>query len=459
MDVLVAELLLYVKMAAAMGIVVAEASLMLQKYQRRRSLLLINRGKKRAPRFLVHQNKNKAKKIKKKNTPGSVLRYCVGEDNSACVFSCLRSRRKSAFISTVKPTQRAFVRFAVKLEIFRFLLPYLNYLSNMGEFASGIAAYSFLIQEMRKCVGTGENRKKYLDGCTFGLMVFEFNPTSQELYLLNPDSSVAAIVRAKDQEIKKLKKGVAELEAAANKDLCVVAPAKADAAATKKQRDRGAACEEQGDNDGEEKERKYEEEKDEEDEEMDEERKDDENEEEEEEEKAEQDKQNEEKIKEGQDDKKGEKEDGEDEEGKEKEGEKEEERKDGDDDEERDHDADNEHNDMNKENQTKHCAGQVSCHHEVEMNKKLEAISWKLDFGQDVDFGERDYEAVRTLSSIVDDLDSPLSTTPAQRAKQRNEESDHGEKKKTILEQGKAGPPKKKWSDLKLNVKAFEKYN
>ncbi|PIN16211.1 hypothetical protein CDL12_11140 [Handroanthus impetiginosus] len=289
-------------------------------------------------------------------------------------------------------------------------------------------------------------------------MVFEFNPISQELCLLNPDSAVAAIVRAKDQEIKELKKRVAELEAAANKDLCVIAQTKEDAAATKEQRDRGAACEEQGDNDGEEKERKYEEE-DEEDEEMDEKRKDDEDEEEEEEEKAEQNEQNDEKTKEGQDDKKGEKEDGEDEKGKEKEGEKEEERKDGDDDEERDHDADNEHNDMNEENQTKHRAGQVSCHHEVEMNKKLEAISRKLDFGQDVDFGERNYEAVRTLSSIVDgvqnpdelikkqkseDLDSPLSTMPAKRAKQRNEESDHGEEKKTITEQEKAGPPKKK---------------
>ncbi|PIM97010.1 hypothetical protein CDL12_30529 [Handroanthus impetiginosus] len=255
-------------------------------------------------------------------------------------------------------------------------------------------------------------------------MLFQFNHTSPELCLLNQDSAVAAIVRAKDQEIKELKKRVAELEAAANKDLCVLAPAKADTAATKEQRDRGAACEEQGDNDGEEKERKDE------DEEMDEERKDDEDEEEEEE--AEQDEQKEEKTKERQDNKKGEKEDGEDEEGKEKEGEKEDERKDGDDDEERDHDANNEHNDMNEENQTKHQSGQVSCHHEVEMNKKLEAISRKLDFGQDVDFGERDYEAVRTLSSIVDggqnrdefiekrkleDFDSPLSSTPAKRAK------------------------------------------
>ncbi|PIM97185.1 hypothetical protein CDL12_30347 [Handroanthus impetiginosus] len=263
-------------------------------------------------------------------------------------------------------------------------------------------------------------------------MVFEFNPTSQELCLLNPNSAIAAIVRAKDQEKKELKKRVAELEAAANKDLCVVAPAKADAAATKEQRDRGTACEEQGDNDGKEKERKYEEKEDEEYEEMDEERKDDEDEEEKEEEKAKQDEQNEEKTNEGQDDKKGEKEDGEDEEGKEKEGEKEEERKDGADDEERDHDADNEHNDMNEENQTKYRAGQISCHHEVEMNKKLEAISRKLNFGQDMDFGERDYEAVRTLSSIIDgvqnpdelikkqkseDLDSPLSTTPAKRAK------------------------------------------
>ncbi|PIN25883.1 hypothetical protein CDL12_01377 [Handroanthus impetiginosus] len=354
---------------------------------------------------------------------------------------------------------------------------------------------------MRKCVGTGENRKKYLDGCTVGLMawlyeripslgtaqklieffrlyrwgeyklpnkvhdaedrlksitaemVFEFNPTSQELCLLNSDSVVTAIVREKDQEIKELKKRIAELKAAANKDLCVVALAKADAATTKEQRDRGAAYEE------EEKERKYEEKEDEEDEEMDEERKDDEDKEEEEEEKVEQNEQNEEKTKEGQDDKKGEKEDGEDEEGKEKEGKKEEERKDSDDDEERDHDADNEHNDMNEENQTKHRACQVSCHHEVEMNKKLEAISRKLDFGQDVNFGERDYEAVCTLSSIIDgvqnpdeliktrkseDLDSPLSTTPAKRAKQRNEESDHGEEKKTIPEQEKAGPPKKK---------------
>ncbi|PIN26264.1 hypothetical protein CDL12_00982 [Handroanthus impetiginosus] len=267
----------------------------------------------------------------------------------------------------------------------------------MGEFAWGITAYSFLVQEMRKCVETGENRKKYLDGCTVGLMAFEFNPTSPELCLLNPNSAVAAIVKAKDQEIKELKKRVAELEAAANKDLCVLAPAKADATATKEQCDRGAACEEQGDNDGEEKERKDEEEEDEENEEMDEKRKDDEDEDEEEkdEEKDEQDEQKEEKTKKGQDNKKGEKEDGEDEEGKEKEGEKEDERKDGDDDEKRDHDADNEHNDMNEKSQ-------VSCHHEVEINKKLEVVSRKLDFGQDVNFGERDYEAVRTLSSIVD---------------------------------------------------------
>ncbi|PIN12089.1 hypothetical protein CDL12_15304 [Handroanthus impetiginosus] len=354
---------------------------------------------------------------------------------------------------------------------------------------------------MRKCVGAGENRKKYLDGCTVGLMawlyervpslgiaqkliefsrlyrwgecklpnkvhdaddrlksitaemVFEFNPTSQELCFLNPDSAVAAIVRAKDREIKELKKRVAELEATANKDLCVLAPAKANATATKEQRDHGA-----GDNDREEKERKDE---DEEDGEMDKERKDDED--EEEEEKAEEDEQKEKKTKEGQEAKKGEKENGEDEVGKEKKCEKEEERKYGDDDEERDHDADNEYNDMNEENQTKYRAGQVSCHHEVEMNKKLEAISRKLDFGQEVNFGERDYEAARTLSSIVDGVqnrDDPLSTTSTKRAKQRNEESDHGEEKKTIPEQEKANPPKKKkWSDLKLNVKAFEKYN
>ncbi|PIN20752.1 hypothetical protein CDL12_06559 [Handroanthus impetiginosus] len=151
------------------------------------------------------------------------------------------------------------------------------------------------------------------------------NPTSQELCLLNLDSAVAAIVRAKDQEIKELKKRVAELEAAVNKNLCVLDPAKADAAATKEQRDRGA----------EEKKKKDEEEEDEEDEEMDEERKNDEN--EEEEEKVVEDEQKKEKMKEGQDDKKGKKKDGEDDEGKEKEGEKEDERKYGDDDEERDH--------------------------------------------------------------------------------------------------------------------------
>ncbi|PIN26503.1 hypothetical protein CDL12_00740 [Handroanthus impetiginosus] len=194
-------------------------------------------------------------------------------------------------------------------------------------------------------------------------MVFESNPTSQELCLLNSDNAVAVIVRAKDQKIKELKKKVAKLEAATNKDLCVLIPVKADAAATKEQRDRGTA---------------YEEEEDEEDEEMDEERKDDKD--EEEEEKVEEDEQKEEKTKEGQDDKKGKKEDGEDDEGKEK-------------------------------------AGQVSCHHEIEMNRKLEAISWKLNFGQDVNFGEWDYEAVCTLSSIVDS------------------------------------------SNLKLNVKAFKKYN
>ncbi|PIN03237.1 hypothetical protein CDL12_24242 [Handroanthus impetiginosus] len=218
-------------------------------------------------------------------------------------------------------------------------------------------------------------------------MVFEFNPTSQEVCLLNSDSAVAAIVRAKDQKIKELKKRVAELEAAANKDLGVLAPAKADVTATKEQRDRGAA---------------YEEEEDEKDEEIDEEMKDEKD--ELEEKKVEEDEQKEEKIKEGQDNKKGEKEDGEDKEGKEKECEKEEERKDDDNDEEHDHDVDNEYNDMNEENQTKHRAGQVSCHHEVEMNKKIEAISRKLNFGQDVNFGERDYEAVRTLSSIIDDV-------------------------------------------------------
>ncbi|PIN12153.1 hypothetical protein CDL12_15244 [Handroanthus impetiginosus] len=200
-----------------------------------------------------------------------------------------------------------------------------------------------------------------------------FNPTSHELCLLNPDSTVAAIVRAKDQEIKELKKRVAELEAGANKNLCVLAPIKSNATTTKEQRDRGTAWEKQGDNDGEEKKIKDEEEEYQEDEEMDEERK------EEEKEKAEEDQQKEKKIEKRQDDKKGEKEDGKDEKGKEKEGEKEEEKKDGNDDEE----------------------WQVSCHYEVEMNKKLEAISQKLNFGQDVNFGKWDYEVVCTLSSIV----------------------------------------------------------
>ncbi|PIN11886.1 hypothetical protein CDL12_15508 [Handroanthus impetiginosus] len=207
-------------------------------------------------------------------------------------------------------------------------------------------------------------------------------------------------LKTKDQEIKELKKRVAGLEAAVNKDLCVLPPAKIDVVATKEQHDRGAACEEQGDNNGKEKERKDKEKEEKEDKEMDEEMQDDKD--EEEEEKVEEYEQKEDKTKEEQDGKKCEKEDGEDEEGKEKECEKEEERKDGDDDEERDHDADNEYNDINKKNQTKYYAGQVLCHHEVEMNKKLEAISRKLDFGQDVNFGERDYEAVRTLSSIVD---------------------------------------------------------
>ncbi|PIN10368.1 hypothetical protein CDL12_17041 [Handroanthus impetiginosus] len=217
-------------------------------------------------------------------------------------------------------------------------------------------------------------------------MVFEFNPTSQELCLLNSDSAVAAIVRAKDQEIKELKKRVAELEAAANKDLCVVAPAKVDAGATKEQRDRGAACEERRRM---RKMRRW--------------------------------------IKKGKMMKM---------------------RK-------RKRKRKRKLSRMSKRKRksrrgrtirkvkrkmvkmrrrkrrkvrkrrkekivmmmrsTKHRADQVSCHHEVEMNKKLEAISRKLDFGQDVNFGKWNYEAIRTLSSIID--------------------------------------------DLKLNVKAFEKYN
>ncbi|PIN25561.1 hypothetical protein CDL12_01694 [Handroanthus impetiginosus] len=242
-------------------------------------------------------------------------------------------------------------------------------------------------------------------------MVFEFNPTSQELCLLNSDSTVAII----------LNKRVAKLEAATNKDLCVLAPVKADTDATKEQGDHGTTCEEHGDNDGEEKERKDKEEENQEDKEMDKERK------------NEKDKIEEKKTEEGQDDKKGEK-------GKEKEDDKEEEMKYGDNDEEHDHDANNEYNEMNEENQTK----------PVEMYKKLEVISRKLDFGQDMDFGEWDYEVVRTLSSIIDDFDSPLSTMLAKCAKQRNEKRDHAQGKKTIPEQEKAGPQQKKLLDLKL---------
>ncbi|PIN24681.1 hypothetical protein CDL12_02591 [Handroanthus impetiginosus] len=47
-----------------------------------------------------------------------------------------------------------------------------------------------------------------------------------------------------------------------------------------------------------------------------------------------------------------------------------------------------------EENRTKHYVDQVSCHHKVEM-KKLKVISRKLDFGKDVNFGKRDYKAVR----------------------------------------------------------------
>jgi len=64
-----------------------------------------------------------------------------------------------------------------------FLLPYLDDLSNVGEFAWGITAYSFLVQEMRKCVGAGGNRKKYLDGCTVGLMVSEFDLNDYITYI------------------------------------------------------------------------------------------------------------------------------------------------------------------------------------------------------------------------------------------------------------------------------------
>ncbi|PIM99834.1 hypothetical protein CDL12_27666 [Handroanthus impetiginosus] len=169
-------------------------------------------------------------------------------------------------------------------------------------------------------------------------------------------------------------------ETTANKDLCVLAPVKADTATIKEQHDHGAAYEEQGDNDGEEKERKdKEDEEDKEDKEMNEERKDDEDEEE--------DEQKKEKIEERQDDKKNEKEDGENKEGNEKNVRKRKKEK-----------------MVTTMRSTKHHAGQVSCHHEVEMNKKLEAISRKLNFGQDVNFGEQDYEALCTLSSIIDDV-------------------------------------------------------
>ncbi|PIN01544.1 hypothetical protein CDL12_25944 [Handroanthus impetiginosus] len=235
---------------------------------------------------------------------------------------------------------------------------------------------------MRKCVGVRENRKKYLDDCTAGLMKECKLPKKMH----DAENHLKSITIEMEKE-------------------------------------------------------------DEEDEEIDEKRKDEErkdDEDEKEKEKIEEDKQKEEKIDEGQDDNKGEKEYGKDEEEKKKQGEKEKERKDSNDDEERDHNADNEYNDMNKKNQTKHRTGQVSCHHEVEMNKKLDGISRKLNFGQDVNFGERDYEVVCTLLSIVDNFDSLFSTTPIKCAKQINEKRDHIEEKKTIPKQEKAGPQQKK---------------
>ncbi|PIN18603.1 hypothetical protein CDL12_08725 [Handroanthus impetiginosus] len=196
------------------------------------------------------------------------------------------------------------------------------------------------------------------------IMAEMFNPISQELYLLNSNNIVVDIVKAKDQEIKELKKRVVELKAA-TKD---------------------------------EKEKKKKEKK------------------------TEEDKQKKRKTDERKDDKEGKKKDSEDEERKKKDDEKEEERKYGND-EEHDHNADNKYNDMNEENQIKHRAGQVSCHYEVKMNKKLEVISRKLDFGQDMDF----------------DFDSSLSTTPTKCAKQKNVKRDHAQEKKTIPEQEKVG--------------------
>ncbi|PIN03447.1 hypothetical protein CDL12_24028 [Handroanthus impetiginosus] len=238
-------------------------------------------------------------------------------------------------------------------------------------------------------------------------IVFEFNPTSQELCLLNLDNTVAGIVRVKDREIKELNKRVAELEVVANKDLCMLPPIKADAAVTKEQGDCGATCKEQGDYDGKEKERKDEKEENQDDEEMDEERKDN------EEKKTEDDEQKKKKTKEAKDDKEGKKKDGEDEEGKEKEYEKAEERKNGNDDKERDHDTDNEYNDTNEENSIKQHVGQVLCHYEIEMNKKLEAISRKLDFGQDMNFGEQDYGVMEEVPIVEVGEESDVNESPS----------------------------------------------
>ncbi|PIN26508.1 hypothetical protein CDL12_00735 [Handroanthus impetiginosus] len=211
---------------------------------------------------------------------------------------------------------------------------------------------------MSKRVGAEENQKKYLNGCTIRLMVFEFNLTSQELGLLNPGNTVAAIVRAKDEEIKELKKRIAKIEEA-NKSFCVQAPMnadiaakdekikdsqtkdtpiKADTPANKEQGDRAAACEEQGDyatahdaqsdygkDKEDEEEKKEEEKKNEEDEQK--------------EKKNEEDEQKEKKT------------------------------------EEHDHKGDNEYNDMNEENWTKLRAGQCAKQRNIKRDRALKKES------------------------------------------------------------------------------------
>ncbi|XP_073298698.1 uncharacterized protein [Primulina huaijiensis] len=56
----------------------------------------------------------------------------------------------------------------------RFLLPYVDDLSKICNYAWGNAAYRFLNEEILKHVRDGERRKKYFDGCVIGLMAWVY---------------------------------------------------------------------------------------------------------------------------------------------------------------------------------------------------------------------------------------------------------------------------------------------